>query len=614
MTADAAVQGFPSRAAHLNDVILRDGRRGVWLRFHAPRRIIQADDPAGVVPALRDIEEQVTRDGLHAAGFIAYEAASGLDAALTVKKPSGFPLLWFGLYGPPEEIDPPSGLPEEIAPPHGPPDSALDSMSWTPSESEDEYFRALGKIRECIREGDTYQVNHTFRLAAPCAADPWAIFVRLLGAAPPPFSAFVMTERWAICSASPELFFDLDGQRISSRPMKGTAPRGLTRAEDDLRAQALRVSEKDRAENVMIVDMVRNDIGRIAEVGSVEVANLFTVERYPTVLQMTSTVTARTSTGFTEIVRALFPPASITGAPKPRTMEIIDETESTPRNVYTGSIGYLAPGRRAQFNVAIRTVLIDRERHRAEYGVGGGIVWDSDPRAELEECRTKARVLRDSQPQFELLETMLWSPEEGFRLLDRHLNRLRDSAAYFAFAIDEAAIERELAALARSLPCVAHRVRLVVERSGRLSVRAAVEAPDAEESSYRVCVAPWAIDPEDPFLYHKTTNRTVYRKALDACPGFDDVLLWNRSGEATESCIANVVVEIDGALWTPPVRCGLLAGTYRAQLLEEGKLKGTGADGIGGPAKSSGAARQLRPWRVSRRDRVRAREPGIQHS
>ena len=557
------MEQISSGADLLNDVILRDGQRGVWLRFHAPHRIIQAVTAADVIPGLRDLEEHVTKDGLYAAGFIAYEAAPGLDPALTVKESSGFPLLWFGLYGPPEEV----------APPPSSPDFALDPIPWTPSESGDEYFRALGKIREHIREGDTYQVNHTFRLAAPYTADPWVTFLRLLGPVAPPFSAFVMTERWAICSASPELFFDLDGRRIRSRPMKGTAPRGLTRSEDDVRAHALHASEKDRAENVMIVDMVRNDLGRIAEPGSVEVSDLFTVERYPTVLQMTSTVTARTHARFTEIIRALFPPASITGAPKPRTMTIIRETESTPRHVYTGSIGFLAPGRRAQFNVAIRTVLIDRERHRAEYGVGGGIVWDSDPHAELEECRTKAQVLLDAHPQFELLETMLWQPDEGFSLLDRHLSRLRDSAAYFAFAFDEEAIGRELTALARSLPPAAHRVQLTMARSGRITVRAAVQSPVTEGSSYRVCVAPWPIDAADPFLYHKTTNRSVYRKAMAACPGFEDVLLWNQSGEVTESCIANVVVEVEGALWTPPVRCGLLAGTYRAQLVEEGKVR-----------------------------------------
>ncbi len=272
-----------------------------------------------------------------------------------------------------------------------------------------------------------------------------------MAAQDPPYGAFLDTGEWVICSASPELFFRLDGARIECRPMKGTAARGRTQAEDLAQARALQASEKERAENVMIVDMVRHDLGRVAQTGSVKVDRLFEVERYPTIWQMTSTVEAQTEAGLGDIFRALFPPASITGAPKVRTMQIIAELERLPRRLYTGTIGFLAPGRRAQFNVAIRTLLVNRPTGCAEYGVGSGITWDSDPEAEWQECRTKARILAPPVPAFSLLETMRWTPEEGYYLLERHLERLQDSALYFGFRFDLTALRLELERLAAGL-------------------------------------------------------------------------------------------------------------------------------------------------------------------
>jgi para-aminobenzoate synthetase/4-amino-4-deoxychorismate lyase len=293
---------------------------------------------------------------------------------------------------------------------------------------------------------------------------------------------------------------------------------------------------------------------------------------------MTSTVTATTRASVAEIMAALFPCASITGAPKPRTMRLIRELEPTPRRIYTGAIGFLAPGglarRRAQFNVAIRTVLVDRATGQAEYGVGGGIVWDSVADDEYAECQIKARVLTARPPTFALLESLRWTPEAGYFLLERHLGRLRDSAAYFSFALDIGRAREQLAALAGGLPAIAHKVRLLVAQDGDLQVEAApLPEPEPAPGPLGLHLALTPLSPADVFLYHKTTQRQIYDRARAARPGADDVLLWNERGEITETTVGNVAVQLDGEWFTPPVECGLLAGTYRALLLDEGRIR-----------------------------------------
>jgi len=302
------------------------------------------------------------------------------------------------------------------------------------------------------------------------------------------------------------------------------------------------------------------------------VSKLYEVEKYPTLWQMTSTVRAETGAGLSAIMQALFPPASITGAPKHRTMEIIAELEQTPRRIYTGSVGFVGPDRKAQFNVAIRTVLIDKVKGQAEYGVGGGIVWDSVDKMEFEECQTKARIITQGVPDFDLLESILWTPEQGYFLLPYHLARLLASAVYFSFSADRDAICTKLDSLAHTLPKAAYKIRLLLAKDGGITLQAEALGDGAIDPLH-VCLASAPIDSANPFLYHKTTNRRVYEQALAACPGYTDVILWNEKGEVTESCIANIVVELDGELHTPPIPCGLLPGTYRAYLLEQGKVR-----------------------------------------
>ncbi len=542
----------------MDHVILRDAGRGCWLEFSDPRDVVAVRDVGDVRAALRTVEAAVSQRGLHAAGFIGYEAAPAFDPAFAVPRPGGLPLLWFGLYDAPRA--------RAIAPVAAAPGGATD---WRPDIARGQYDRAFAHIKSLIARGDTYQVNYSFRLRAPFAGDDaWAFFVSHMSVHEPQFGAFISLRDWSICSASPELFFRLDGERLESRPMKGTRPRGRFRAEDDAQAAALLASEKDRAENVMIVDMVRNDLGRVARTGSVCVPRLFDIERHPTVLQMTSTVQAESHASVAEIVEALFPAASITGAPKARSMQVIAQVETSPRQVYTGAIGYIAPGRRAQFSVAIRTALIDHAAGTAEFGIGGGIVWDSRVGDEYAECGVKARLLREPAAAFDLLETLLWLPDTGYPLLDRHLERVTGSAAHFGRPLDPGRVRAALEALAETLPRVPHRVRLRVDGAGEVALEAAVFDADRGRPR-RVVLAAAPVDESNPFLFHKTTERGVYREALAACPGFDDVLLYNRRGEVTETTIANVVVDIDGVACTPPLTCGLLPGVRRARMIEE---------------------------------------------
>jgi len=532
-----------------------------WLCCQGLVEVLQARRPEEVIPVLAAVE-RAAQEGLYAAGFVAYEAAPRMDEACSTHPLAGLPLAWFGLFREMVRHEPANINPG----------GRFDIGDWRPSVTLAQYDDAIDRIKRYIARGDTYQVNYTFRLRSPFRGDAWAFFRRLCRAQQARYGAFLDIGSHVICSASPELFFRLDGQLVTSRPMKGTSRRGLTFQEDERFRSALGCSVKDRAENAMVVDMVRNDIGRIARWGSVRVDSAFDLEKYPTLFQMTSTVTGETSASFVSIVQALFPAASITGAPKIRSMQIIRELEPDARGVYTGCIGYLAPRRRARFSVAIRTVAIDRAARRAEYGVGGGIVWDSTTEGEYAECCTKAAVLTAEIPQFELLETLLYENGKGWFLLPRHLRRLSQSAAYFDFAIDLDAIQRQLQDLAGSLPAGSQRVRLRVRRRGQAALEAAPLSSLKLPAPLRLILADKPIDAGNLFLYHKTTCRDVYDSAFSSRGDCDDAVLWNSQGHVTETTIANLVVEKCGRLVTPPVACGLLPGLFREHLLETGEI------------------------------------------
>ena len=547
-------------------IVLRDSSAGRWLCFDHPVDVLATRRPSQVLATLEEVERRVGNERLFAAGFLTYEAAQGFGPSFRTHRAGTLPLICFGLF---RDAKPMAALPGTAPRP---------VPAWRMTESRHEYFRKIQLIQDRIRKGHTYQINYTTRQVASGISDPFSLFSGMSAGAP--YAAYVNGSDYAILCASPELFFRLDRGLVRCQPMKGTARRGMTLAQDDEFGTWLHGSEKNRAENVMITDMVRNDLGRIARPGSVSVSELYAVSRYPTVWQMTSTVEARTDAPVSSVMRTLFPSASVTGAPKVSSMRLIHSLERFPREVYTGTIGYLTPDRRAQFNVAIRTAVVDKRAGSAFYGVGSGIVADSEPGDEYTECLTKSKILKNPAvpSNFALLETMLWTRDQGIFLLDYHLNRMADSARYFGFGFDRSAAARALATLARTFDGHRYRIRLLQYRNGPPALEHEVIcAGDGEEpskSAYAVIApAPRPINPDDPFLYHKTTRREVYERALRSVAGCDDVLLWNMDGFVTETSIANVVATIDGRRVTPPVACGLLGGTYRQWLLDRGEIR-----------------------------------------
>ncbi len=541
-------------------IIFFDPQNKNWFQFKQPFKICSAHSIQEVLPLLANVEQLVEK-GYAAAGFISYEAAPAFDKALKTRRLSGFPLCWFTVCK--------TTAPVELT---AYPRKTYRMEEWVPTIEAARYRHDIRRIKAAIAAGETYQVNYTYRLLSAFRGDPFSFFLDLLENQQTDYAAYLDIGPTVVCSVSPELFFDLNGDRIYAKPMKGTAPRGRFLDEDLVRAEKLQRSLKNRAENIMIVDMIRNDLSRIAMTGTVAVDTLFDIERYPTALQMTSTVSARTEHSLTRIFRALFPCASITGAPKPRTMELIKLLETTPRKLYTGAIGFMLPGRSARFSVAIRTVLIDRRSGRAEYGVGGGIVWDSDANDELAESMTKARVLAERRPVFGLLETLRWTRDEGYFLLDYHLRRLKLSADYFNYPFDADEIKRRLNRMISGYTGKPRRVRLVVNPGGTISCRSAPFDPTSGSSIVKLKFSPVRVNSLNPLLYHKTTSRDFYQTARDQVENCDDVIFLNERNEITETAIYNIVIRRKGKLVTPATRCGLLPGTFRAWLLDRQEI------------------------------------------
>lgn len=541
-----------------------NGRGRGW-EMGRPLGMVEAWRHSEVEPALRAVEEAVA-GGAFAGGFVAYEAAPAIEPFLTARAPRpDLPLVWFGLFAERRELRPPEPPADFALPDHLP-------GSWTPGLSPKEYAARVAAVREWIAAGDTYQVNLTFPLHAPApvTAHLLELYAALGHAQRAGYCALLRLPGATILSISPELFFRWSDRSLELRPMKGTRPRGRWPEEDRSLAEELRRSEKERAENLMIVDLLRNDAGRISEFGSIEVTRLFEVESYPTVHQLTSTIRARTREGasLVDLFRALFPSGSVTGAPKVRTTEIIAALEDTPRGVYTGAVGFVAPGE-IVFNVPIRTLLL-LEDGRLEMNVGSGITYDSNAAAEYAECLQKAAFTAYRSRPFSLLETLLYDVEGAFLLLDSHLERMAASAEYFGYPFNREAAEGALreALAGASEP---RRVRLLLSSEGALRVESSPLAPQPDPLRARIATEP--VDSRDPVLFHKTTLRESYERRLAERPGFDEVLLVNERGELTEFANGNLVVRIDGQDWTPPLECGLLPGTLRAELLREGAVR-----------------------------------------
>lgn len=528
------------------------------LTFQNPIEIIIAKTTDEVLGCLNKVEEAVQK-GYYAAGFLTYESAKAFDPSFKVKENYEMPLLWFGIFTEP--------LNEQIKSEN---DFAL--MEWRPSISVEQYNHAIKQIKQNIMQGNTYQTNYTIRLHSTFQGDSIAYYERLKKAQDANYCAYIDIGDFKVLSVSPELFFHVKDRNITTRPMKGTMKRGTTLKEDKEKMKELYHSEKNRAENVMIVDLLRNDIGMIAQSGSVQVEQLFHVETYPTVHQMTSTITGtlRENTKITDIFKSLFPCGSITGAPKIKTMEIIEQLENEPREVYCGAIGYITPENEAIFNVPIRTVVINEKTKQATYGVGGGVTWDSDAQDEYYEIVAKAKVLEEKRPPFHLLESILLSNGQYF-LLDKHLKRLENSSKYFKYKVNVNEIKKSLKQYAKDYPNGDYKIRLLLQKDGNFSIEG--HKISKIQGSLKVTLADEPVTSSDVFLYHKTTNREVYTKFQKRFSDVFDVLLWNERRELTEFTNGNIVLEMDNKLVTPKVECGLLAGTYRDSLLEEGKIE-----------------------------------------
>lgn len=527
--------------------------------FKHPQRILQAFRVADIPSVLMQME-QALDDGWHVAGYWAYEAGEAFEP-LHDTDPNATctqPLVWLGVYATPEIMP----LPE--------PDArhvAVRNLRFDPHETD--YLNAISQIRQHIFEGDVYQINYTGRFRFDFDGDPVALYESLRQRQPVAYGACLATGQETILSLSPELFFAIEAGEIRTRPMKGTAPRGKTTQEDALQATQLANDPKNRAENLMIVDLLRNDLSRICETGRVDVPALFQTERYRSLWQMTSEVTGKLRTGTrpAEVFRALFPCGSVTGAPKLRARSLIKRLETEPRGVYCGAIGYWQPDGKAMFSVAIRTIRL--AKGHGILGVGSGVVWDSKPIEEYQESLLKAQFLTRSQPRFQLIETMRL--ENGqVAWLPLHRARLSDSAAYFGFRFEAAVFEEKLAAVFRTLPSVGiYRIRVLLHENGQIDCTAhpfVQNVPDV----LRVCFAEQSTAPDDPFLYHKTTLRTRYDEALQAAEtaGFHEVLWCNTRGEITEGSRTNLFIVQNGLWKTPPVSSGLLRGVLRQHLLK----------------------------------------------
>ena len=541
------------------------------------------DSPSEVAGVLQ-AAEQAAREGNWVAGFATYEAAPGLDPSLpSAGWPAGhpltsLPLVWFGVFEHREEVPPPlpvppaarSALARDAA---GPPRVDGGGAVWDLDRDRAWHARAVAEIQENIAAGDYYQLNLTARLTGS-VPDPVGLYGLLATAQGGRHNALVVTPQHTVISASPELFFTAESGRVTTRPMKGTAPRGRWPGEDLGNREALRSSPKERAENVMIVDLLRNDLGRIAKVGTVEVPALFEAERYPTVWQLTSTIAAQTppEVDLAATFAALFPSGSVTGAPKRAAMQAIARIEERPRGVYCGAIGYLRPHPDrpdARFAVAIRTITRDNRSGYAEYGSGGAITSSSDPAFEWAELLTKTAVLSPPPRPERLLETLRFEPPATLVNRSRHLDRLASSAAYFGFDLDLDALDRALAA-ALDPRVVPSRVRIVLEASGE--VRVEVSDLPASGGVVSLGLAEGPVRSDDVLLFHKHGHRARYDRFREAGGDVDDVVLWNERGEVTETTIANLAVQFDGRWWTPPLSSGLLPGVERGRLIEAGDL------------------------------------------
>ncbi len=532
------------------------------ITFSNPIEIITATSLDEVVMSIEQVQEKVN-EGKYAAGYISYEAAPAFCEHFTTHKAAQMPLVWFGIF------DAPIRVGKSLTGTH-----PFTTQPWQPSVRMHDYNKHMDQIHNYIAAKKTEQVNYTIRIKSEFSGDPITFYNQLQKGQAAKYTAYLNVDNYSILSASPELFFQLHNKNIITKPMAGTVARGKTFEEDDAHAKWLERSSKNRNENEQIVQLMKQDLAKIAKPGTIRVPKRYEIEKYPTIYQMTSTVTAELlpDKDFIHIFKTLFPSGSITGLPKAETMTIIAELEQEPRNVYSGTIGYITPKGNAMFNIPIRTVTIDHRNGKAVYGAGSGITSDSNKSEEYGEVLAKAKVLQTKQPEFKLLETIgLFNGQ--LYLLEEHLDRLEQSSAYFDYTFHRDTVKKRLVAFAEKNPTDDYRVRLLMDKDGNCTVEG-IKIHTTDSTDRRtVALSTQPIDQENIFLYHKTNFRDMYQEHKQNHSDVFDVLLWNENYEVTEFTTGNLVVEIGKELFTPPVKSGLLAGTFREVLLREGKVK-----------------------------------------
>lgn len=536
------------------------GHTGCTYLFTSPIASIICHSHEEIQASFRAITKYQA-EGKYVAGYIAYDSGLNLDKDIPSRHNPEVPLLYMFVYDNVEILDQSQAWFSDW--------DALDCLSEPYLNiSETQYIENVNRIKEYIGAGDVYQVNYTCKLLFKNNGSASGLFARLREAHPVCHSAFINAGDFQVISISPELFLRKSRDSILTRPMKGTSPRGRSCLDDEAQATALHFSPKNRAENVMILDLMRNDIGRICEYGSVAASDIFNVEKYRSLFQMTSQAqgTLRNDVTLSDILNSTFPPGSITGAPKSRALEIIDELENDSRGVYCGSIGMFMPSGDFVLNVAIRTIV--QCGNECELGVGSGIVADSDPAHELQETMLKGNFLQLEPYSFQLLETLLFDPQNGFAYLEAHLERIQASADYFGYSFDLETTQQTLVQAVdnRKGP---HRVRLLISKTGVITIECSpIEL--VHDKPIRLLLSDRATDPSEIYLYHKTTNRAAYDSDL-ACTreqGFFDVLYANTNGELTECSITNICIKVNGIWYTPPIDCGLLPGIWRRGMIE----------------------------------------------
>jgi para-aminobenzoate synthetase / 4-amino-4-deoxychorismate lyase len=538
--------------------------------FKSPLEVISCHNLNGIEPSLDKIEKMIKK-GFFAAGFLSYEAGFAFEPIFRQKQSYGFPLLWFGIFKKPlifnhqniEFID--SNRENNY------------SINDIKAEvSEKQYINSIEKIKRQIEKGHTYQVNRTFKLNFSHKGSVSSLYMNLVKKQSASYSAFIRFGKQYVLSFSPELFFKKENSLINVKPMKGTIARGRFLKEDIKNIEHLYNCPKNRSENIMILDLLRSDLGRVSKTGTVRTTKLFEIEKYESLFQMTSTAKAEIKQGVAlpDLFKAMFPSGSVTGAPKIRTMQIINDIEKSPRRIYTGSIGFITPKKNCVFNVAIRTLLLNSSSGKGEMGIGSGIVYDSDPKKEYQECLLKAKFLTDKYKNFKLIETILWEPVQGYAFIKFHMQRLSESAAYFNYKYDKNYVVKSLNNVSHNFnKGQKYKVRMLLSEDGSLGVKYSMIGK--ESAGRTIAISSVKTNSEDKWLYHKTTNRHLYDSEYDRYKklGFFDVIFKNEKDQITEGAISNIFIVRNDVYYTSPIECGVLNGVYRRHLLNGRKIK-----------------------------------------